>query len=410
MSTLPTLEQLAEVAVQWLQARGLANVELDLEQREIVVHDGTGTKKLFLGNLYRRYRDASPSMRPEILDGHLQGMLEVDNLMKQDDYAQARVNLMPVVRDLYTADLPLRAAVSEKADIGADARLAMRLFTADILMGLALDQPNTLALVTEAQLTKWGVSFEDAMQHALHNLREKSKVEAWAQDGPGIWRAAWRDGYASSRLLLPELFKNLPFKDPVAIAPVAHSLYVTSASNVQAMKLMALIAAKSAERESRWISFQLLRLQDGRWAPAEVPARVREPLAELTAKHLAAAYDNQAAVLNARFEREKIECFAPSVQLLRQGDGPLMSMCVWNTGQACMLPKTDMVAVCVQEGRSIATAMLPWAQMMEAFGSFLAPTQDSPVRYRTTSSVPAELVRKHPQTRVLPIPSLADLS
>lgn len=323
-------------------------------------------------------------------------MRGIDALMEMS-YEQAKSNLLPIVRDAY--QLALRYLVDEYGDAGANATPVQRPLFTDCSLGIAIDQPRALALVTKRLQAEWGLSYEELLEVALQNLRNRSTVEAWKQVAPGVWSAAWRDEYESSRIALPELVAKLPVKDPVAMVPFRNTMLVTSGANPQAVGLMARLVQQQMEVNAQWVSFRLLALKGGQWVETDAPAPAQEVLRELELRRIASVYGQQADALNKRYKSDGTDVFVSTLRLGKRADTPLMSMTIWNSGVDSLLPKAHMVAMGFIGAHGLTAAVLPWAEVVERFGNLLEKTDLYPVRYKTKGFPSKEVFERLPQAQ-----------
>src|SRR5262249_14910815 len=151
--------------------------------------------------------------------------------------AEARDHLMPVIR---SSTLFAATNASNKA------KIVWRPITDATGVGLAIDRPTGIAYVTEDQLASMKLGVDQARDLALANLARRSTHEL-AQIAPGVWSAAEKDNYDSSRLLLVDKIRKLPVAPPiVAAVPNRETLLVTSGKDAKALLAMADLVEKAA--------------------------------------------------------------------------------------------------------------------------------------------------------------------
>ncbi|MGN6185381.1 MAG: hypothetical protein ACTHQM_17210 [Thermoanaerobaculia bacterium] len=77
----------------------------------------------------------------------------------------------------------------------------------DISIGMVLDLETSHAYVRDEDLSRWGITFEDAQDQAAANLNDASAdMAVQLTDGPDAFAViVMNDGYDAARLLLPQI-------------------------------------------------------------------------------------------------------------------------------------------------------------------------------------------------------------
>jgi hypothetical protein len=378
----PTLERLARKVVKALHARGVTQIDVRLDRTQITATHQGGPLQIYLGNLLQDCRRSPRSGRQGVIDRFVDGMLHGEAAIPER-YADARARLMPVVRS--TADIGIATLSLSRARTSGSpspAAPAHRPLAADLVVALVCDLPTSMAYVVEQQLATWGVSFDQAMDDALDNLRGLPEHGGWSELAPGLWSGAWGDSYESSRLLLPDLIHRVGVSRPVVFVPFRDSLLLASATDPAAIAAMARIAELGLPQNTRWLSFQPLQLEDRTWVPYHPPAPVDEALRLLQLQNDASGYASQKQLLDQLHEDEGIDLFVANYQLMQRGDAPPNSFAVWAEDVDTLLPRSELIAFVRKEGEAIRHVLVPWANAETIVRDLLELTEHQPVLWR----------------------------
>jgi hypothetical protein len=375
----PTLDGLIKDTTRWLQSQGCTDIQAFPERMEIRLQRGGGTHTIALANLRREYDHAPRAQRQALLQKFL-GSLLVDNAIP-DDYANARPRLMPVVRSVGGMGIA-RLGTTTTDDVPPDQGAAQRPLVADLVVALVIDLPDSMVYVQGRSLAQWGVSWEQALQDAIGNLRGLPEHGGWKEVVPGVWSGQWGDTYESSRLLVPDLIYRLGIDDPVAMAPFRHGLLVTSAGNAAGIQALVQLAHNALDEQGRWVSFELLRLQGSTWTRLEATGEAAALQAQMFVRSHADDYEGQRQVLEGQYEAEKLDIFVASCTLMQKDGGPLTSYSVWSENVDTLLPQSESVVLLYRDGEQNWHTRLAWATVLEQFGTLMERTDHVPARWR----------------------------
>ncbi|MEO6279747.1 hypothetical protein [Roseateles sp.] len=374
----PTLEILIQDVTRWLEGQGCTDIKAFPERLEMKASRRGGVHTLSLSNLRREYEQTPRGERQALLNKFLASLL-VDDAMPTR-YAEARPKIMPVVRS--TGGMGIARLSTAGADAPPGSEAAQRPLVADLIVALVIDLPNSMMYVQERSLTEWGVSWEQALQDALDNLRGLPEHGGWSEIAPGVWSGAWGDTYESSRLLLPDLIYRLGIADPVAMAPFRNALLVTSASNASGIEQVVKIAHDALDGQGRWVSFELVRLQGTTWTRFELSGKAAARQAQMLVRSQAEDYEGQRQVLEGQHEAQNIDLFVASYTLMQKDGEPLTSYSVWSDGIGTLLPQAQSIVLLYRDGEETWHTRLAWATVLEHFGHLMERTAHIPVRYR----------------------------
>lgn len=385
----PTLEGVAEQVVQSLRRRGARDIQVNLAMSEVVakVH-GDSPVRIYLGNLLVEFQRTRRGERPGVVERFLDG-IATPHAGIPANYEDAKPKLMPVVRngwDLGITELTARRSPGETPYSGP----AHRPLAADVVVALVCDLPTAMSYVTERQLQDWGTTFDDALEHALMNLRGLPEASGWSAMAQGVWLGDWGDAYDSSRLLLPDLIHRLNVPEPVALVPFRNALLVTSARNPAGLALIGQVVEQALADTPRWLSFEPLKLVDGRdgqqWQRHDLPPELQEQFRVLREHNREGTYTSQKHLLDDLHETENSDLFVASYQLMQRDAGPLRSMAVWTQGVDTLLPRTELIAFVIPgEAADPTLWFVAWADVQDIAAPLLEATHLLPERWRVRS-------------------------
>lgn len=348
----------------------------------------------FIGNLYKDYLRASQEMRPALLERQAKLHVTPPVMLNDElDYeTSVRPHLIPILRSrgemLMLQNLDPRRVGVVTIDPSAIPRMSSRLLGEDRAVFLAFDTPEAISQVSDAQLEKWGVSFDQAFADAVINLRAGT-TPRWEEMEGGFFRAAWNDSYDCSRVVLPEAFLDLPFQGrPVAVVAARNDLFVADEHNPAGQAAMLRQALKNLEANNRWCAGSLIVLgRDGTWMPYASPDPVVSR-AETNLRNLVMhrEYGTQKEVLDKANQASKIDTFVATFMAFEQkGSDNIVSMCTFSEGVEAVLPKTERIMFLESraDGKpsDAPLAILPWDKAYSIAGSLMTQTQDYPPRF-----------------------------
>ncbi|MFL6699938.1 MAG: hypothetical protein ACJ8GJ_22430 [Vitreoscilla sp.] len=376
----PTLDKLARDVTRELHELGAQELRVDLVLREMTFRLHGGQMKLYLGNVLQDLRCSRRAARPALLKRFLDGMLSPEDSLPAT-YEDVRPRLMPVVRRRDDMGIVALAALGATDDPARRFQPATKPLAGDLVIALVRDQPTSMAYVNERELPAWHVTFDQALDDALDNLRGLPEHGGWQQIGPGVWSGEWGDSYDSSRILLPDLIHRVGVRDPVAAVPFRNALMLTSAGNEAGIALMARVIEEHVDDRQRWLSFQLLRLDNTQW-------RVHAPLVAVDAWHLlnlrnaAAVNESQKELLDTLHARRGLDLFVASYQMMARDDLGALSFSVWAEQVDTLLPHTEFIVFHQCDRDAAGPLLVPWAEASAVVGELMEATEHAPERFR----------------------------
>jgi hypothetical protein len=288
--------------------------------------------------------------------------------------------LMPFLRS--RAALALQRVVDRIADAVAGPSDVIRALGADLVVDLFSDGSGPGILVDSRRLHGLGLDRAQALERASANLRRRGESQ-FTTLGPGVFVLDCKDGYASSRLLLPEAIAALPVKgDPVAMVPVREMLIVAGADDKNALLTMAAAAAETLSTTSEPLSAHTLRLVDGDWVDFTPDPDALASLCDLVRGQRIREYAEQKELLDQLHAQEGDDIFVANYAPMQdRRSGRPFCMTFWADGMASLLPQSDVIAF----KTATEVIVVPWDAALPIVGHHMAPTEHYPVRLHVPS-------------------------
>jgi hypothetical protein len=310
------------------------HVEYDAEKFELQhIDDGKHTQRMFLHNSFAEYQ------RQEVTLGRIiDFIVESRSQMPEGDAALDK--LLPVLRP--RADTI--AAVADAPEFSYSR--SSRPFCDTMLLMLALDSESSIALLNDEKLDELGVSFEDALGIAVAQLDEKSS-HSFGKLEEGVFLSACGDYYDSSRILLPEMFEQLPLNgNPVAIVQSRSSVIVTGSTDFGGLAKIAQFALEEIAQTERAVSLTPIELRDGEWRPFKVLPDHPQALRNLAPNQLCWSCNATAVPLQDKLGED---VFVANPMLISQ-ETIQATIVAWGAGVPTTCPLVDAVAIQEDEG------------------------------------------------------------
>lgn len=331
---------------------------------------GAPSNVINLHNMYQEYVAVQRKQRDDVLKRQATGMMQH---YLPADFAEASPRLRPVIRSTTERGIAY-------LQLGADAArrdIAFRPLCESMEIGIAYDGEFNILRLTEAKLAEWSVTFDEAYDVAIDNLRRQS-TKPFMRLKDGVFASQFGDYYDASRLLLTDLLYRQPISGaPVVMAPNRTVLLLTGDRNEAGLRLMLEIAGQERAKP-RPLPSLMLRWDGQSWQQFE-PAGLESRLRELRVQELAADYQDQLAHLNENHKRDGVDIFVAQYKVFRRPTDELHTVCAWTEGIHSLLPITD--AVVLHRPSTGQSAFVPWSELMRACGHLMTPTRDLPVRY-----------------------------
>lgn len=373
----PTQESVAKQLAALMQAKGATNIRFDAAQGMLHYVNEGGNGMTNVTSIYREVSILPRSQRQAAVLRYF-GSVWQQGYQLPSTYEEALPQLLPVVRtktEMVISAMRIEAMNEDKPN---QSQIAHKELTPNLSVLLVIDLPQTMIQVTETQLKNWGVTFDQALNDALNNLRKITDESKWIQAGDGVWVGQWNDSYESSRLLLPDLIYRLGISEPVAMIPFRNTLLVAAAGNEQGIDQIAQFVVENYEGPRRHLSFEVLELKDKDWYTATTQP---QSLAKTRLLDSHGAYDQQKALLEQQFKKQNDDVFVATFNGLQKEDGSVFSYATWSKGVDSLLPKADKIIFVDLEDET-KRYQLAWDAVVENFGALMETTGDTPPRWR----------------------------
>lgn len=253
------------------------------------------------------------------------------------DIDAVRERLMPVLRH------PIKPLLRPGESYGTKGALA---FAGVMELKVVIDAERSMRWVNDADLKQWGMTVEEALDQAIHNLAGYIEPPKWRQLRPGLWQSDWKDDYDSSRILIKNSWSSLPLQgNPVALVAGRSTLLIADDAVDAALVELARVSEKLFANDQRRISAVPLKKLEIGWEPfdSNEPKPGHQALAKLMRMGLGTVYLEQQK--NAEEQQQLKGGGGPFVASFSgvERDGRLETYCVWGSDIVSLLPITDRI-------------------------------------------------------------------
>lgn len=339
-SKKPSKGDFAELVKEALAKTGVTGMDYDEKGFSLKMPEKGNV--IFLDNSYAKYCKADNHLRKILLEQLCSSFAESKSEIP-GEFALARPNLMPIVRDssyLSLVELHCRASDLDISNI----KCPFRVLVDGLSVVLAYDTDQSIQQVSQTTLDRWGVSFGEALQVAIDNLRERTNPKLVTEEAPGVYRGRWDDSYESARILLTDLIYRLSVDgEPVLFLPNRNQFWVTGSRNAAGLKAVLKIG-QVTHFEPHPLSPNLYLLSDGNWSsfiPEDIA--LRDEWSSLKRRREAVDYTQQKESLERIFRKDNTNVFVASYKIFRLDDGTEYSACAWSKGVDSLLPRTEKI-------------------------------------------------------------------
>ena len=354
-----------------------------------------GGQTINLINFWTEHRTLDAEQQTRHIESIAQGLFQAQFELPED-YEDVRIDLMPKVWARAAFDrLELEATVKGTTPPPP----SMTPLGSHLLLGVVYDLPNSMKTIRREDLGTWEVTFYEAMEQAVENLRSRpmqvARIGAGGDeddDTPvdgGLFLAMIGDSYDATRVLLvPDLVEaeQLPITgEPIAMMPCRDALLVTGSEDEDGLVAMAEIAARMIENEPRPLAPTLLRYAEGEWSDYHVAAShpAASPLHQLELRFLAEEYEVQKTLLQQVEAKRPQPLEVADLMIFRHRETDhWSSVAVWGRHVQALLPKSDYIALVSEIGAE--PVYVTWDDVMSLTGELLEPVDMSPPRWKVT--------------------------
>jgi hypothetical protein len=288
-----------------------------------------------------------------------------------DGFAAAADRLLPQVRPMTEFGIWRLVGQLEGSRLE---EMPFRRLTSAIAAWLVYDGDHNTRRITTPQLVRWGVSFDDAFDVALINLRRRSE-KAFVELAPGLYCSDWADTCDTSRILLTDIIAALPVRGaPVVMTPNRDVLLVTGWEDQEGLCKM-VRSAKMVLTNPRPLGADALLLEEDEWQDY-VPNTAEQSgieLMELQEEQANICYGDQKGLLDKIYERTGEDIFVASHAVRREGPSGhfIDSVATWTEGVDTLLPRAKSLILLQPKNHRMIIS--PWDAVVDVAQALLVP-------------------------------------
>jgi len=392
----PTPEKFGdEMLRRFRSTPGITSADIDRQAFRIHYTDAAGSKGfLQLANAFAEYQAVAKGQREAVIAKYL-STLSVSAEGKLT-FETARPRLLPILRHksyFGLSELSMTLTLGPPKD-GAPAPTVPRQdFAGDIALGVAIDSPQTMAVLSGAHLAEWGRDFGACLAAAVDNLRDLGAGK-FRKLSPGLFTSTWGDSYDASRALLTDIFSRLEVRgDPVIALPSTNQVLVAGSQDEKALEGLAVAAMEGLSAAPRQLSAMLLRLEGGRWTPFRLPGPAGERLEGARYALLQRDANDQKRILEEHYKKTGQDIFVAQYTVFQaKGSGRSMSGAVLTIGAVSTIPVAERMFIVNPQTKEVLD--VPWEKAVEILGSKLRAEAMFPPRVFVESQPDEEEIRK----------------
>jgi uncharacterized protein YtpQ (UPF0354 family) len=375
----PSKAKFAQIVIQAAQEAGvgdgITHDEADFSLRR-------GKALIHLGNVYADYCRGGRAQKQQVVKNIIEMM---DVLAKPVTREEALEQCVAVVRERALFEfLRLRTQIQGSESIA----VAVSPLTDWFVRAVVLDAPGSMRTVSQKDLEAWKITFDELYAEGLARLCESTTPKF--QSISGYFVGTWNDDYDASRILLPEVTRDLGFEaDPVFCIPNRLTLLVADSEKPEAVKAMLLRAEDIVQNQPRPQNPAPLTRVNGEIVDFRPAADSALFHAVQRAKGITNLmyYQEQGSLLEQLHEKTGKDLYVAKYTLNERPDGSLVSYCVWSKGVPSLLPKTDLVMLFDPDAAesSQMKGAVKWEDLIAVVGDGMLDAGMFPPRYHVTS-------------------------
>lgn len=365
-------------------------IEFAYNQERFSLHQADGEAEMNLTNLYTEHCQIPKADRPE----HLKILASIfgqkgDELPEQ--YSDVQDQLRPKIwlRSMFEFQ-----ALDAKLKSAKTLELPRVPIGSHLVASIVYDTEHAMRSLSSEEFEKWGVTIDEAMQHAIANLEQATM--AFAMLGDHFASSMTGDSYDSSRILMSKRIEAMNLAGPpIAIVPNRDSFLVAgSEDNASIDLLFKLSQSEDGESEHRPLCPLPMIFRDGQWTDWAPPKNhtLRKQFDARELQYLGELYGEQKRLLDQNLEAgliDDVAFVASFTAVIREGEDLPISYSVWGEGVETLLPKTNYLVL-----RGSQTASGEWEHVMAVAGDLVEEdTSYYPARYRVKSYPSDEQIR-----------------
>ena len=337
----PTREEFVKKMLEELTKRGATDIQYNSEARSLQF--GSRKTIFYLDNAFTDYRAAPAKGREGVIQHYASSFLQTPPAPM--DFATVKSSLLPVVKDPSYFSMSRLLVQSDGKDI-SKMDFATKPIAPGLVAAVAQDTEHNIMNVGSGVLKGWGATFDEALQSAILNLRDKTNPNGIREIGEGFFISQWGDCYDCARILLPDVLHRLSLNgDPLVFLPNRDQLLVTGKYNSAAIRVMLTQGKASHFERGHALSPNLYVHTEGQWQQY-IPEdeQLHKLWLSIRRQRDNLDYSQQKIYLEKLFQLQKKDVFVATCQLYKRKDESLFSRCVWTKGVDSFLPEADSIA------------------------------------------------------------------
>lgn len=391
-----TPDKFAQLMIKAFRKEGYdKSVEYDADSFSLILDKEC---RLFLGNVYNEYNHTHRSERNFILKKYANATITINEApVIPDSFEEAKSGLLPRIRD--NAYYQYNQMIM-KAD-GID-RLPLYYipFAEHLSVELCYDMKHSTCSIAQDHLTKWGFSFEEALDVARDNMWSISNDD-FQEIMPGLYLSPWQDAHDASRMFLYDLIWQTEVKgDPVVTIPDKDHLLISGADDEAGLQALALSTKEVLQNTQRPITGQPYRLEGTHWVPylpaADHPAY--DGLTDVRKHTMCMYYEFQKEAMDKLYPKEGINIYVANILYCQDKKTQNhFTVSTWSDVPA-LLPQTDKVSFTGPDSKQ-DVIFVDWDVVMEIAGDQMKIRDDLiPTRYEV-NGLPSSYIMKRLKER-----------
>ncbi|NTU84635.1 MAG: DUF1444 family protein [Chloroflexales bacterium] len=246
-----------------IEARLRAEDGIEVRGREglnLQVHIGQSDLAVSIHNFYNAYAQ-HPSAIELVTDTLLRSLRNYDTARTITSFDDLRERVYPMLKPI-TLLVTLR---ERKLPM-----LVYRPFLADLMIAYVIEEPSSLAYISEQHLERWGLAEHELHEQAMTNLRRRTAERGeHTVTGEGAQRLVIfkaQDGFDATRLLLPNLIEGWKAQMPgnlVIGIPNRDFLIIFSDAERSVLTAVAHQIQREAAERAHGLTDQLFTIKGG---------------------------------------------------------------------------------------------------------------------------------------------------
>jgi hypothetical protein len=393
-------DEFAELVAESLINTGTYGTQLkfDRQQFALFVKDAHGQplRQIALKRLYYEYCCSDQFSKEQIL---LRALGNATGATAQSEALQAK--MLPFVRDRWSVEkMRLDALVSETNFDASTGAFPHKTIAEHFAFIIALNTSDGMVCLTPEHLRDTGLTFEQAWQRSIENVRHSGKVQfqtlAHADTEDVVLHSApTRAGLDVARALLLHQVDTLPVcGDHLLFLVNRNNMLVTGSTSERGL-MYAYSELRAAQKQTQAMPPFPIMVKAGEFAGYRVPETSlwRHFFRDMELRYLCNTYTHQKELLaQPRFASLTSGMPLLSFELAKNDNGKLFSYCdVIDRSMPMLLPKTDFVYFHNASGRAAAAS---FDTVVQAVPELLTKTEFYPQRLMLPKFPDSEQLRR----------------